>query len=161
MNSINLRFFIALLLSLVLTIIPLPHLLANFRPPWVMLLVLYLQFFLPGLFSISLVVILGLILDVLLSTVLGEHIFALSLVCWIASNKSRRFSLFSMEQQMALIGAFALLYELLILITDACFGYRVGFILPLTGTALVSVLLWPWIRLLADDRLLVRVVYRR
>lgn len=161
MNSINLRFFIALLMSLVLTIIPLPHLLVNFRPPWVMLLILYLQFFLPGLFSMSLVIIMGLILDVLLSTVLGEHIFALTFVCWIASNKSRRFSLFSMEQQMALIGAFALLYELLILVTDACFGYRVGFMLPLIGTSLVSVLLWPWIRLLADDSLLVKVAYRR
>ncbi|STX37869.1 rod shape-determining protein MreD [Legionella feeleii] len=94
MNSLNLRLIIAIMLALVLTILPLPDLLVGLRPPWVLMLVLYLQYYLPDHFNISLLVIIGLMLDVLLATVIGEHAFALCFVSWIASNKARRFSFF-------------------------------------------------------------------
>lgn len=160
MTSLNLRLFLAILLALVLTIIPLPELLIGIRPPWVLLLALYLEFYMPDEFSIVLLLTVGLVLDVLLSTVLGEHAFALSLVTWIANSKARRFSLFTIGQQMALIGFFCLVYQLIILIIDGSLGYKTGFLMPI-GSALISVLLWPWVRLVADDSLFSKVVYRR
>ncbi|MBA3536438.1 MAG: rod shape-determining protein MreD [Tatlockia sp.] len=160
MTSLNLRLFVAAILALALTILPLPELLVGLRPPWVLILILYLQFFLPEYFNLVLLIIIGMALDVLLSTVLGEHAFALSIVAWIASTKARRFRLFTMGQQMALIGFFCLLYQMLILIIDASLGYYYGFLMPL-GSTLITILLWPWVRLLADESLAIKVAYRR
>lgn len=160
MNSLYLRLFVAMILALALTILPLPDLFVGLRPPWVLMLILYLQLFLPDYFNIVILIIIGLILDVLLSTVIGEHAFALSLTTWIASTKARRFNFFSMGQQMALIGFFCLFYQLLILMIDAFLGYRLAFLMSI-GSAVISMLLWPWIKLLADDTLLAKAFYRR
>jgi len=160
MISLIPRMFLAALLVLALSILPLPELLIGLRPPWALVFLLYLQFFLPDQFNLVLLLILGLTLDVLLSTILGEHAFALSLVSWVASTKARRFRHFTMGQQMALIGFFCLLYQTIILMIDASLGYYYSFIMPL-GSTLLTILLWPWVRLLADDTLAVKMVYRR
>ncbi|WED41843.1 rod shape-determining protein MreD [Legionella cardiaca] len=160
MNSLHLRIFVAVILALALTILPLPDLLIGLRPPWVLMLVLYLQFFLPNHFNILSLLLIGLILDVLLATVLGEHAFALSVVTWIASNKERRFNFFSIGQQMALIGFFCLLYQILILMMEVFLGYHVAFIMSV-GSAALSMILWPWVRLLADDTLRAKAFYGR
>src|SRR3990167_2254481 len=104
MNSLSLRLAIIFILSLILTILPLPGFLLFLKPLWVLLWLLYLQFYLPGCFHIVILVLLGLVLDALLSTVIGEHAFAFSIVGWIANSKFKRFSFFSMEQQMVVIG---------------------------------------------------------
>lgn len=159
MRFLNLRLIVATILALALTILPLPELLVGLRPPWALLLLLYVQFFLPNQFNLILLVAIGLALDTLLSTVLGEHALALSLVAWIASSKARRFDLFTMSQQMALIGLFCLFYQMLILFIDYSLGYYSGFVMPLVST-LITILLWPWIRLIADEGLVVRAAYR-
>lgn len=161
--SLGLRLFIAMLLALVLTILPLPTFISGFRPPWALMLILYLQCFLPDYFNTIMLLIVGLLLDVLLSTVLGEHVFALSLVTWIASNKARRFSFFSIGQQMTLIGFFCLFYQMVILVIDAFLGNNVSLIMSL-GSVLIAMLLWPWVKLIADDTLYARytkIVYKR
>lgn len=159
MSSITLRLIVAFLLALALTIVPIPEFLAGIRPPWVLLLFLYLQFYLPDYFKVIVLFVIGLFLDVLLSTVIGEHALALSLVTWLASNKSRRFYFFSMGQQMVLIGFFCLLYQLIILTIDAFLGFYVG-IAGAIGGALISVLVWPWIRLAGGDMLLSKLSSR-
>lgn len=160
MRALNLRLFIAVILALALTILPLPELLLRLRPPYVLILLLYLQFFLAEQFNLILLLIVGLALDVLLATTLGEHALALTAVSWIASSRARRFRLFTMGQQMALIGFFCLLYSMLILIMEASLGYYYGFIMPLSSS-LISILLWPWVRLLADDALARKALDRR
>lgn len=152
MISLNLRIILAIVLSLGLSILPLPELITNFRPPWVLMLVLYLQFFIPSHFNLMVLIIIGLMMDVLLATVMGEHALALILVTWIASSKARRFQFFSPGQQMALIGFFCFLYQLAILVTDSFLGYPVSW-LSCLSSSLVSVVFWLWIRLLADDSL--------
>ncbi|KTD06773.1 rod shape-determining protein MreD [Legionella jamestowniensis] len=158
--NVYLRLFIAVLISLALTILPLPDFLTGLRPPWILMLILYLQFFLPNYFNVTLLLIVGLLLDVLLATVLGEHAFALSVVTWLASNKARRFYLFSMGQQMALIGFFCLLYQTLIMMIELFMGYHISFIMSVGGAA-ISMILWPWVRLLADDTLRAKTAYSR
>jgi rod shape-determining protein MreD len=152
MNALTLRLVIAMMIALILTILPLPDLFSGLRPPWVLMLILYLQFFLPDRFNMMILLLAGLLLDVLLFTVLGEHAFALSIVAWVANNKTRRFNFFSIWQQMALIGFLCFLYQMLIFITESFLGYQMS-LLPLAGSALLSLILWPWVRILADDTL--------
>ena len=137
-----------------------PEVISGFRPPWVLLLVLYIEYFLPGNFKLIALLFVGLLLDVLLSTVIGEHSFALLLVTWIASSKSRRFQFFSMVQQILFIGFFCLLYQSVISFLDALLGFNYSLYTPF-ASALLGMFFWPWIRLLGDDSLLIRLAYRR
>ncbi|MBL7479974.1 rod shape-determining protein MreD [Legionella bononiensis] len=159
MKNLRLRLWIGFIGALVLSILPMPEILSAFRPPWILLLVLYIEYYLPGNFRLTTLLITGLLLDVLLSTVIGEHSFALLLVTWIASTKSRRFQFFSMIQQICLIGFFCLLYQSVISFINALLGFHYSLLMPI-ASALLGMFFWPWIRLLGDGSLLTRLVYR-
>lgn len=157
MNAFTIRLSIAFVLALVMTIVPLPQFLTGIRPPWVLLLILYVQFSLPESFNLGVLFLVGLVLDALLATVLGEHAFALTLVAWITSSRARRFNFFSIGQQMALVGFFCLIYQLIIFSIDVFLGYYPS-LFNVLGSTLASIVLWPWIRLLTDETLLVRTL---
>lgn len=159
MKNLRLRLSLAFLVVLILSILPMPELIADFRPPWVLLLILYIEYYLSGNFNQTTLLLVGLMLDVLLATVMGEHSFALLLITWFASSKSRRFQFFSMMQQMFLVGFFCLLYQGIILIFTALLGFHYNLLMPL-ASALTGVFLWPWICLLGEELLLTRLVYR-
>lgn len=154
MITLNIRLFLALFIAFVLTILPLPEMVMGFRPPWILLFVLYIQFFLPNYFNVTLLLFLGLCIDVLLSTVIGEHAFALLLTTWFAAGKARRFNFFSLLQQMMLVAVFCLIYQLTIFLIDAFLGYHNG-LWTLTGAIALGMFFWPWVRVLADSSLLI------
>lgn len=145
----NLRLALAFLIALILTILPLPSSLSCFRPPWVLLVILYIQFFLPSYFSVMVTILSGLCLDLLLSTLMGEHMIALAMTTWIASTRVRRFHLVSLHQQMAMICALSLMYQLMLYLIDTYQGFNHALTM-LFGTSLVSLIVWPWISLTLD-----------
>lgn len=142
--------FTALLIgSLALSIVPLPKLLQVIRPPFVCLVFLYVQYYQPALFRLSLLFAFGLLLDSLYSTVLGQHVFALVLVSWLASTKARRFQFFTMGQQMGYIALFIAVYALCDALAGMYFGLKnsglaIGFMV------LMAALFWPWLCILGD-----------
>lgn len=155
MRSLPLRIGFGFTTALILSIIPLPEMACAFRPPWILLLILYIEYFLPGNLKLLSILIIGLLLDVLLSTVIGEHALSLLLVTWVASSKSRRFQFFSMLQQLFLIGFFCLLYQSILTFIDALLALNYSLLDPV-ASGLVGLFIWPWIRLFADDVLFVR-----
>jgi rod shape-determining protein MreD len=159
MNDLRLKLLIAFIVVLVLSILPMPDIVSAFRPPWVLLLVLYIEYFIPGKFQVTTILLVGLVLDVLLSTVIGEHSFALLFVTWIASTHSRRFQFFSMMQQIVLVGFFCFLYQATISFIDALLSFHYNLLMPL-ASAQLSMFVWPWIRLLGESSLLTRLTYR-
>lgn len=150
MIIVNTRLLVAILLSLVLTIIPLPEVMTQFRPPWVLLMILYIQFWLPDYFRVIWIFLLGLCLDTLLATTIGEHSFALLLTLWLAASKTRRFHFFSTIQQMILVFGFCLIYECILYLIDASFHYNNG-VLFIAVSAFTGMLFWPWLKLIADN----------
>ena len=159
MKNLHMRLGVGFIVALILSILPIPELFSFFRPPWVLLLVLYIEYYLPGNFKLITLLLVGLILDVLLSTVIGEHSFALLFVTWIASSRSRRFQFFSIMQQICLIGFFCFLYQSVIAFIDALLGFHYSLFMPV-ASALLGMFIWPWIRLLGDGSLLTRLAYR-
>ena len=155
---INTRLVMAMASSLALTILPLPEMATGFRPQWVLLLVLYIQFFLPNYFRVTWLLLLGLCLDVLLMSVMGEHAFALLLTSWFAAGKTRRFVFFSTIQQMVLMIVFCFFYQLIIYLIDASLGFinnrELWFVCE---TVLSSVFVWPWMKWLSDELVLSRL----
>jgi rod shape-determining protein MreD len=152
MNSPRTRLLIGFIVALILSILPIPALVTGFRPPWVLLFVLYIEYYLPGSFKLVSLLFVGLLLDVLLSTFIGEHSFALLLVTWLASSKSRRFQFFTMFQQLFLVGVFCLLYESIITFIDSLLGLHYVVWSPI-ASASIGMFFWPWIKVLGDDAL--------
>jgi len=140
-----LRVFILTLLFLMLTLIALPEYISIFRPFWVLLLMLYVQFMLPNLFHLSLVILLGLMLDVIVGSPLGQHLFALTCVAWCASSRARRFKFFSMPQQIIWILVLCLVYQLIVCLFNYILGYSVSLWVILSPVCM-STLAWPFIR---------------
>lgn len=145
--QLSLRIFLICLIALILTILPIPASLSSFRPPWILLVILYLQFFLPAYFSVTVTIVLGLSLDLLMSTLMGEHIIALVAATWIASTRVRRFHLLSLLQQIAIITGLSFIYELMLYWIDIYQGYNHSMLMVL-GTTLLSLMVWPWVSLL-------------
>lgn len=125
----------------VLSIVPLPPSLNLIRPAWVLLCVLYLQTYMPAYFHVLMVLVLGLCLDALLSTPMGEHAFALLVTTWLMVGRTRRFRLFSIVQQMLIIGLACGCYQLILFIVDASFGHTSS-VASIAGVVITSMLLW-------------------
>ncbi len=153
MMSLNTRMWILLFLSLVLTMVPLPWIMSELRPPFIVMLVLATQIFLPQYFSITALFLLGLCMDVMLSTAIGEHALALIMTTWCASGMARRFPFFSMIQQMVLVALFAAVYALTLQLVDFFLGYNTT-PWPMLITMGLGFCLWPWVCWLAKGMLL-------
>lgn len=145
----GLRFFFIFLLILILTILPLPEVLSKMRPPYTLLFFLYLQCFFPRYFNAFILLLGGFALDLLLSSLLGQHSFALILSTWLSHKKIKRFYLFSMPQQMAWIAVFCMVYQSVIFLFNFFLGYKVSFFFTLVSV-LLAVLSWPWMQWLAN-----------
>jgi len=131
-----------LILALVLTIMPLPELMAKYRPNFVLLIILYMQCFIPIYFRITWVFILGILLDVLTSGMIGQHPIAFVIASWAATTKPSNFRYYSILQQMIFIFLYCALYQLLISLVDLFFGINVNF-LGSFCIVLLTVAFWP------------------
>ncbi|MFY7698612.1 MAG: rod shape-determining protein MreD [Legionella sp.] len=144
---------------LMLTVLPMPERLAGARPPWVLLLLLYIQLYLPNYFRIITILVIGMCLDILLSTVIGEHAFALLVTTRITARQSSRFNFFTMDQQLIWILPCCLLYQMLCLLINAFLGYHIDWVMTIIG-AILGVVIWPWFKLLNDEMFLIKNYYR-
>jgi len=145
-----LKVLLGILLSLVLVIIPVPTIIHDFRPFWPLLFLLYLLYYQPANFHLTTVFFVGLCMDVLTSTVLGLHGFSLLLAIVIAFGKKRRFALMTLAGQMIFIGIVCSVYACVYYSLEAFMGYPVKMGLATASTAL-SLFIWPWIKMIADD----------
>jgi rod shape-determining protein MreD len=159
MSTLFVRLTGLIALALACSIVPLPDWVSAFRPDWILLLVLYVQFFLPDSFRLFFVLVSGFLLDILLVTPIGEHSFALLLTTLLMVGKARRVHFFSIAQQMSVIALLCLFYQVILLVIDESFGFHTmvslfSTVVLLAGTTLSCLLCWPWIKFVGDAVLL-------
>lgn len=143
---VNTRFFAAVLLALSITIIPLPEPFSVCRPLWLLLLLLYTQFYLPNYYTNPFFILLiGSVYDVLASSIMGEHACALLLTLWLSSNKMRRFRFFSSPQQLIVMLSCFIFYQFIIFLIDAGLGYHYDGVMMIASIFL-SLFVWIWVR---------------
>jgi rod shape-determining protein MreD len=130
------------LIALMLSVLPVPEILAIIRPPFLVLLVLYWSTMMPRAGGILIGFLGGIALDVLQGTQLGQHALALSFVTYLAVRLhllTRAKPLFE-QSLFALIAL--LLYEAVLWAIDGWSGHPVN-----TWTrwvpAATGALLWP------------------
>jgi rod shape-determining protein MreD len=132
--------------AMVLAIVPLPDSvpveLGYLRPEWVVLALIYWVIALPHRVGILVAWSVGLIVDVLLGSLLGQHGIAFIIVAYIASSLYQRLRMFSLWQQSMIVFAIVGLNQLINFWIESIVGigdWNMWYMLA----SVVSALLWP------------------
>ncbi len=131
--------------GLVLSVTPMPEFMQYGRPLWLALLLTYWTLYLPHRVGMTTAWLLGLALDVLGGTLLGQNALVLALVSFLVQLLQPRLRMFHNWQQSLVLLVVLGLAQLVQLWLYVLAGHRppptLLFLLP----ALVSALLWPWL----------------
>ncbi len=110
--------FISVLAAFVLTLIQLPEFLAALRPALVLLIAIYWTLAMPQYFGLFTAWFLGLTMDVLNGSLLGQHAIAILLPCYIASRLRETLHMFPLWQQCITLIPLVALYEFILFWID-------------------------------------------
>ena len=138
------------LVAFLLTAIPVPEWAAYWRPEWVAMVLFYWCMALPQRVGIGTAWGLGLILDVLKGSLLGQHALGFSVTSFIILKTHQRIRVFPLFQQALIIFFLVVLHELLVLWVQGIIGKPPDswkYWLP----AVTTMLLWPWLFILLRD----------
>lgn len=106
---------VTFLIGLVLTIMPLPEGMRYLRPDWVGLVLIYWCLALPERVGVSIGWVMGLLVDLLTGSLLGQHAMALAIVAYLALKFHQRVRLFPIWQQSLTVLVLLVLHQLLAL----------------------------------------------
>ena len=133
---------ISFIVAFLLTTIPLPGWLTDWRPAWVAMVLIYWCIVLPERIGVVTAWILGLVLDVYTGTLLGQNALALSVIAYVTLRLHKQIRLFPPTQQSVLICFYLLLFQFFTLCIRAIIGVP-----PQHWTfwapVLSSMVLWP------------------
>jgi len=146
MGLIWVGFFLALLLEM----LPFPGWTLWLRPDWAFLLLITLAWLLPEKVGVGYALIIGLLLDLINGTPLGEHAIAMLPVVYLVIKFHRQLIMFPRMQQMLLVLAFVLVYKLILFVLQTMFAQEPVHILYWVA-ALIDMVLWPWLFMLLED----------
>lgn len=141
---------ISLLVALLLTAIPLPDWAQAWRPAWVAITVIYWCLAIPERIGVFVAWSIGLVLDVLHGSILGQHALGLATVGYIAVLYHQRIRVFPLVQQSLVVGSMVFFY-----LGGMSFIYNVlgsrHYGLDYLLGAVTSALLWPWAYIVLRD----------
>ncbi len=141
---------ITFIVALMLTLLPLPDWARIFRPEWVPLVLIYWCLALPSRVNVGIGWLLGLIVDVLLGSLLGQHALAFAVIAFITVKLHTQIRVYPLWQQALSVFTLIALGQLLVVWIKGIIGEAPGtwtYWLP----SLTSALLWPWLYLILRD----------
>lgn len=139
-----------LLIALILALLPMPDWTTWLRPAWVLLVLIYWAMVIPARVSVGTAWIMGLLMDLLYGTLLGEHALAYTIVVYCVSRMHIRLRMYPMLQQGFTILLFVLMYQFILYCVQGFIGDVPSS--PLYWlSAVTSMLLWPWLFVLMRD----------
>jgi len=138
---ILLSFAIAFLLA----IVPFPEWAMNYRPQWVVMVLIYWAMALPYRIGLGFAWVTGVMVDILEGSMLGLNALALTVIVYITLNLHQRLRMFSAVQQSGLVLVLAGLHMMMVhwmkIATNQTVSSNLFFLLG----ALSSAFLWPWV----------------
>ncbi len=141
---------ILFLIALVLTVIPLPDWMRDFRPQWVALTLIYWCMALPQRVGVGTAWTLGIFEDVLTGTLLGQHALGLSVTAFLALRLHQRIRVFPLWQQSLSVFVLLLVEHLLSLWVIGATGQPTPSLWYWMPTV-VGMFLWPWLYIVLRD----------
>src|SRR5579862_1927511 len=135
--------FTTLIVAVVLTLLPMPDWTIWLRPAWVLMVLIYWAMTMPYRVSVGVAWMMGLVMDLLTGTVLGEHALAFTIVIYFVTRMQLRLSMYPLIQQGFSVLFFVLMYQFILYCIQGFVGD-----LPASHlfwmSSLTSMLLWPW-----------------
>ncbi len=148
-NPASRALILALMAALVLTMMPLPDVVAPARPYWVALVMIYWNLEAGRLRHLGQAFLIGLLLDLMTGTLLGQHALSLVIISYLTERFRNRIRFFPPWQQAATVMALLFndrIVQLWIIgLTDDAWPPPLWWLAPVVG-----LLLWPWLFLLLD-----------
>lgn len=138
-SNIILFSFIA---AFILSMLPLPQILQSVRPEFVLIVLIYWCIALPNRVGVGIGWIAGLVFDVSVDSLLGQHALTFALIAYLAIKLHQRIRVFPVWQQALTIFIFIMLQGTISLWINGMLGEAPpisAFMLPAISTALV----WP------------------
>jgi rod shape-determining protein MreD len=136
--------------ALMLMALPMPDWAGIWRPAWVALALIYWCMAVPARIGIMVAFTLGIFLDVLSGTLLGQNALALSVVAFITLQFYQRVRVLPLWQQGVTVFGLAFIHQVLILWINGIQGMPVSFS-AYWASPLISMVLWPWIFVVLRD----------
>ncbi|PAU75626.1 rod shape-determining protein MreD [Halomonas salipaludis] len=140
----TLLIWLSLLLALCLQVMPLADVWLIWRPDWLGLMLIYWCVVMPQRVGVLHGFVLGLLLDLIEGTPLGQNALTLSLLAFLCALVYQRLRAYSLLQQAILVfmllGIVQLIEQWLRTIVGP-FSIHLAFLLP----SLIGGLLWPWL----------------
>lgn len=140
-------FFVAMILSIVSVPNTLPWEFGYLRPDWMLLVLIYWVIALPHRVGAFTAWMLGLVMDVLLGSLLGQHALIFLVVAYLSENLYQRLRMFAVWQQSLVVFALIGVAHLLGFWIQRIVGsneWSWWLMLP----AVMSAFVWPWMFLL-------------
>ena len=129
-------------IALLLTVIPLPDWARYLRPDWVGLVLIYWCMALPDRVGVTTGWFVGLLVDLLTGSLLGQHALSLTVVAYVTLKFHLRLRLVPVWQQSLTVLVLLILHQLLALWISRLIG-RPGVPLYFWAPSLIGMLLWP------------------
>jgi rod shape-determining protein MreD len=141
---------VTFIVALMLTAMPLPEGVTVWRPAWVAMVVIYWSMALPQRVSIGTAWVLGILLDVMQGSLLGQHAIGLAIVAYVTAKLHLQIRQHPLYQQSLFVGLMVAVYLCLVVWVNGVNGrppQSWAFLTPV----MTSMLLWPWLFVILRD----------
>ncbi len=138
------------LAGLILQILPLPDSVQFYRPNWVAIILIYWSMALPNSIRLLSAFTAGLVVDILLGSLIGQHSLVFVIIVYINLFFSLRIRVLPLWQQSTYIFILLLICQFLIVWIEGINGSQPplsAFFLP----ALTGMFIWPWAYFILRD----------
>jgi rod shape-determining protein MreD len=129
-------------IALLLTVIPLPDPVRYLRPDWVGLALIYWCMALPERIGVTTGWFVGLMVDLLTGTLLGQHALSLTIVAYLTQKFHQRLRLVPVWQQSLTVLVLLVLHQLLALWISRIIG-RPGVPWNFWMPSVLGMIIWP------------------
>ena len=141
---------ISLLIAFLLTVLPLPSWAVDWRPAWVVMLIIYWCVALPERLGIGFAWCVGLLLDVQQGCLLGENALSLAMIAYFLIWIHKRFRMYSLIQQSCLVGFIVMFYLFISLWVREILGIHSQTWIQWMPV-MTTMILWPWLFVILRD----------
>lgn len=146
----RLTIYITFAVALVLAVIPAPGWAEPFIPDWVALTLIYWCMATPERVSVGTGWVVGLTLDVLYGSLLGQHALALTLIAFLTVRLHLQLRMFPRWQQAVSVLILLAISQLLVIWIRGIVGQAPGTVTYWTPS-IVGMVVWPWLFVVLRD----------
>lgn len=144
-QSIGRTIGVSLLVAVVLMLVPLPIWAAKMRPDFIILTLMYWWLAHPEKIGIFYGLLMGLLLDVLYSSLMGQHAVGYVIVAWVFIKNHQKIRTLPLSQQSITVFFLLLVKQFISFWIDVIRGHQSIGVLLYFSSCVIGALLWPYV----------------